>query len=184
MTPQEWIAKYRNYPLVLKDQRVLFFATTGTMAEMSERIWGRGELSDGRKLTYKENYRVWGYPPRFFNQLDKSPVSILGPFSVSGVPFNRGEWFPTYLTYKEANNRGNLPFELTSNLRISWGGGAQPGPVDVSEFICQIKITDYDAKKVKGLVKQKGEFLRLTRQEEKNHHKRVADLFFEETSKL
>ena len=177
MTPQEWIARYRQYPKILQEQSVLFFAATETMTEMQERIWGRGELTDGRKLWYTENYEVWGYPPRFFNQLDQSPTSLFGPFDAPGVDRSQGKWFPTYLTYKGANNRRDLPFELTSNLRISWGGGAQFGPKQVDAFTCEIRITEYDALKVQGLNKSKGKFLDLNEKEREFHHKKVGELF-------
>lgn len=50
MTPEEWSARQIGITQVLRDSRVLFFATTGTMAEMSERIWTDGGLSNGGKL--------------------------------------------------------------------------------------------------------------------------------------
>lgn len=47
----------------IRGNRALFFATTGTMAQMSERIWGRGELSSGGKIQYDEDYELWAYKP-------------------------------------------------------------------------------------------------------------------------
>jgi hypothetical protein len=38
-------------------------ATGDTVVELSERVWGKGELTDGTKLTYKEDYEVYGYKP-------------------------------------------------------------------------------------------------------------------------
>lgn len=168
MTPEEWSARQIGITQVLRDSRVLFFATTGTMAEMSERIWTDGGLSNGGKLSYKEDYEVYIYKPPFPNKPDgkgKNGASI------------KGQWAPSYLAAKGTQNRADLPFELTGDMRIGWLGGPTPTPVEVDAFLCEIRMPDKEAKKAEGLAKQKGEFLELTDQEVTNHVQRIADLY-------
>lgn len=160
MTPQEWINKVKGIAKSIEDNRVLFFATTATMADMSERIWGKGELSDGGKVAYKEDYEVYIYKPPFPRAPDgrgKTGRKI------------KGQWAPTYLAAKASQDRGDLPFELTGDLRIDWAGGAVPEPDEVTPTLCVIRLNDVNAKKADGLAKEKGEFLRLTAGEIKQH---------------
>ena len=147
--------------------RALFLATTGTMAEMSKRIWGEGKLSDGSKLTYKEDYEVYIYKPPFPRQPNgkgKTGKSI------------KGQWAPSYLAAKATQDRGDLPFELVGDLRLAWGGGATPTPRELSPTLCVIDLPAKEAKKAEGLAKQKGEFLELTSDEVESHRARLADL--------
>jgi hypothetical protein len=65
MTPDEWISLQKQRLDRLNNSDALFLATTGTMAEMSKRIWGEGKLTDGSKIKYNEDYEVYIYKPPF-----------------------------------------------------------------------------------------------------------------------
>lgn len=173
MTPQEWIAAQRAKIAALKTANVLFLATTSTMIEMQDRIWGEGRLTNGGTLTYKEDYEVWAYQP-------PSPKKVTG----KGKPNARGEqrnikggWYPTYLAYKEQQGRRELPFELTGDMRISWLGGPTPRPrVSGDGLLCEIVMSQEQWNKAEGLAKTKGEFLELTQQEKDFQAKRLEQL--------
>jgi hypothetical protein len=169
MTPEQWIERMKG--MNPSDGRVLFFATTATMATMQERIWGRGELSDGGKLAYEEDYQVYIYKPPF-------PRAPNGKGKTGRAI--KGQWEPTYLAAKAAQDRGGLPFELTGDMRIAWGGGTVPIPREVDPLLCEIVMDAANARKAKGLAKQKGDFLRLTRAERQEHAANVAKAYREQ----
>jgi hypothetical protein len=160
MTPMEWSKRFRLLAEAVKDKRVLYLATTATMTTMQERIWGKGQLSGGGKLTYKENYEVYGYKP----PLPKKP-SGKGKY---GEPI-KGGWHPTYLALKEQQGRRELPFEMSADLRQDWLGGVAPTPRELDPLICVIELEEKNFKKAEGLAKQKGEFLVLSSSERKEH---------------
>lgn len=146
----DWINKYSGYADRLRDGRVLYLATTETMTLMQERIWMKGELTDGSKLSYKEDYEVYIYKPPFPRQPDgkgKTGRKI------------KGQWEPTYLAAKASQDRADLPFELTGDMRIDWLGGPTPTPVERGPFLVEIVVPQKTAKKIEGLTKQKGEFI-------------------------
>ena len=154
----------------IANSRALFLATTGTMAQMSKRIWGDGELSKGGVLTYKEDYEVYIYKPPFPRQPNgrgKTGASI------------KGQWAPSYIAAKATQDRADLPFELTGDLRLAWAGGATPTPRERDPLFCFIDLPTKEAKKAEGLEKQKGLFLDLTKEEEQGHTRRLNDLLNE-----
>jgi hypothetical protein len=168
MTIREWIEKRRRERAAIEGNRILFLATTGTMAEQSVRIFSRGELTDGGTITYKEDYELYIYKPPFPRQPSgkgKTGRSI------------KGQWAPSYISAKASQDRGDLPFELTGDLRLAWGGGVQPQPREVSPTLCVIALPEKEAKKAEGLARQKGEFLGLTRAEIDSHNNRLRDLW-------
>lgn len=166
----------------IKSDRLILQATTGTMLEVGERVWGRGELTNGQKISYNEDYEVWITKPPFprkgsgkgkpFNLWKRPPVNLKG--NVRNV---KGGWAPTYLSAKAQVGRGDLPFELTGDLRIDWFGGVTPRPTEEDELTCVIDLGQRSAKVAAGLAQQKGEFLVLNEQEITSHHKRVFDLY-------
>lgn len=170
MTPQEWIDMMRAKAEAIVSNRILFLATTGTMAEMSERIWGEGKLSNGTALSYKEDYEVYIYKPPFPRQPNgrgKTGKKI------------KGQWAPSYIAAKTAQDRGDLPFELTGDLRQAWAGGVTPTPRERDPFFCFIDLPTKEAKKANGLEKEKGVFLDLTKEEMESHQRRLNDLLNE-----
>jgi len=167
MTPQEWIEQQRQRAFALRGTRALFLATTGTMAEMSERIWGKGQLSNGGKVSYKEDYEVYIYKPPFPrapNGRGKTGRKI------------KGQWAPSYLAAKATQDRGDTPFELSADLRLAWGGGVTPTPRERDPLFCFIDLPEKELKKAEGLANQKGEFLALTTNERESHTRRLAEL--------
>lgn len=160
MNAQDWINKYKNFGERLRSSRILFFAATETMDQMQERIWKRGELTDGGKLSYKENYEVYIYKPPF-------PQSPNGK-GKTGRKI-KGQWAPTYLAAKASQGREDLPFELTGDMRIGWLGGPQPTPSELSPLRVVITMPQKDWEKAVGLEKTKGDFLGLTRSEKAFH---------------
>lgn len=174
MTPEEWIAKYGNLGQRIRDSRVIFLATTGTMDVMAIRIWDDGGLSNGGKLTYNEDYELWAYKP-------PAPRAVIGkgrPSKKTGKSKKiKGGWYPTYLAFKAQQGRSDNPFELTADLRKSWLGGVRPTPTEIDPMMCVIDLSDEQAAKADGLAGQKGEFLLLTTQEKAGHTRRVLDLY-------
>lgn len=170
MTPQEWIAMVRRIPQMIRDNRVLFFATTTTMDTMEKRIWGRGELTSGGKLVYKQDYEVYAYKP-------PSPKAVSGK-GKSGKPI-KGGYYPTYLDYKASQDRGQLPFELTGELRQAWVGGPTTAPQEKNPLLCVIEMPADIAARAEGLAKQKGEFLAPSDAERQEHLKNLQDAYQE-----
>jgi hypothetical protein len=159
-----------RWTAAISDRRVLFLASTGTMDEMSERIWGRGGLSNGGTIKYEENYEVYIYKPPFPrapNGKGKTGKKI------------KGQWAPTYIAAKASQDRGDLPFELTGELRQAWLGGTVPTPREKNPLLCVIDLPQKEAEKAEGLAKQKGEFLELTDEEIESHERRIFDLVTE-----
>jgi hypothetical protein len=156
MTPQEWIDKQLRLADAIRSSDALFFATTSTMGVMSQRIWGEGQLTNGSKMSYKEDYEVYIYKPPFPqrpNGKGKTGKDI------------KGQWAPTYLSAKDSQGRKELPFELTGDMRIGWLGGPTPTPRKVSGLLCQIVMPKKEWDKAEGLTKKKGKFLELTDKE-------------------
>lgn len=171
MNVREWIEDLRKRAEAVRSSRVLFLATSGTMAEMSERIWKDGRLSNGGTIRYKEDYEVYIYKPPFPrnpNGRGKTGRKI------------EGQWAPTYLAAKATQDREDLPFELNGDLRIAWGGGATPVPREVNPLLCIIELPQKEALKAEGLARQKGEFLELTEEELQSHQERLLDLMRQE----
>lgn len=167
---QSWRDKFGSLPDGIRDSRVLFFATTATMATMQDRIWGRGELSSGERIRYDEDYEVYIYKPPFPqkpNGKGKTGRKI------------KGQWEPTYLDAKASQGRADLPFELTGDMRIAWAGGPTPEPREDSPTLCRIVMDDRQAAKADGLAAKKGRFLDLTGPELIEHNQNVTKAFFE-----
>ena len=60
----EWADRQKKAIIAkLESTNVVYLAATGTMIDMSKRIWGRGELTNGGKLKYKDDYELWAYKP-------------------------------------------------------------------------------------------------------------------------
>lgn len=184
MTPQEWIAKFGKLGQSIKDTRVIFLASTGTMSQMSDRIWGNGELSGGGTIKYNENYDLYAYTP-------PSPRAVTGrgkpyaewkrPAPKKGTSAKiKGGYYATYLAYKTQQGRGDLPFELTGAMRKSWAGGVSPTPTEVDPLTCVITMDTENQAKADGLAASKGAFLLLTTFEKKSHTERVLDIYREQ----
>lgn len=178
----KWGDNMRGIVDRIGSERVILEATTGTMLEVGERLFTRGELTDGSKLQYKENYQVYVTVPPFprkasgkgkpFNLWKSPPVKLKG--SARNV---KGGWYATYLQAKAAVGRGDFPFELTGALRKAWFGGVTPQPREENEFSVVIEMDGVNADKARGLAATKGEFLILNEDEVKRHHERVNDLY-------
>lgn len=120
------------------------------MIDVAERVWGRGELTNGSKMTYKDNYALYAYKP-------PSPMKPSGK-GKTGKNI-KGGWYPNYSAYKAQQGRSDLPFELTGSMRFAWFGGQIAKPLVKSPLNCQIVMDDANAKKAEGLAKTKGPFL-------------------------
>jgi hypothetical protein len=206
MTPQEWIAELQRRAELVNTSGVLFQATTDTMGLMAQRIWGEGILSDGSRLTYKEDYEVYIYKPPFprkpdgkgkpfdlwerkgevatdraeLRSLTRRARQVARARDAQGNKGKQrkieGQWAPSYLAAKKSQDRDDLPFELTGDLRLAWAGGVTPTPREVSPTLCVIDLPEKQFKQAKGLAKQKGEFLELTEAEERKHQERLTAL--------
>ena len=207
MTPQEWIAELQRRAALVNTSGALFLASTDTMGLMAKRIWGEGVLSDGSRLTYKEDYEVYIYKPPFprkpngkgkpfdlwerkgevatdraeLRSLTRRARQVARAREAQGNKGKQrtieGQWAPSYLAAKKLQDRDDLPFELTGDLRLAWAGGKrEPEPREVSPTFCVIELPIKQFKQAQGLAKQKGEFLELTDGEERNHQERLAAL--------
>lgn len=159
----------------IRGNRALFFATTGTMAQMSERIWGRGELTEGGKLQYDQDYEVWAYKP-------PAPRAVSG----KGKPNKEGKrkkikggYYPTYLDFKEGQGRRDTYFDLTSAFRKDWLGGATPTPREVDSLLCVIEVGERSLGIINGLTAKKGKFIELSEDEKREHVERLRDIYAE-----
>ena len=172
-TPKDWIQKIRQRSQQIGESGVLFDASTSTMAVMQERIWGRGELTNGSKLKYKEDYELYIYKPPFPNR----PNGKGKPNADGKQRKIKGQSAPSYLAAKDTQNRKDLPFELTGDMRIAWLGGPRPTPkLRAGGLLCEITMPTEQFKKAEGLAKQKGDFLELTDAEKKHQDETLARL--------
>lgn len=169
----------------LRTGRAVFFAAKGTMVDVSNRVWGRGELTNGGTLTYDEDYELYAYTP-------PSPRKVTGkgkpyaqwkrpPKNLKGKARNiKGGWYKTYGAYKQQQGRGDNPFELTGRLRKAYFGGTDiPTPTEDSDTSVSIRLRGEEADKWKGLTETKGNFTGLTASEIEEHHKRLFDIYHE-----
>jgi hypothetical protein len=171
MTPSELAIKFKGIPVRIGQERIVFEAATGTMDQVAERVWGRGELTNGSKLKYNEDYEVWAYKP-------PAPRAVSGrgkPDKNGKSKKIKGGYYASYLAFKAQQGRADLPFELTAELRQSYLGGATPTPTEVSGYEVHVDLSTEAAKKWEGLTESKGEFLKLNAAERKEHHQRVLD---------
>lgn len=155
MTSDEYKDFLRGLPQKVMDSRVLFFGVKATMIPVSQRVWGRGELTNGSKLTYKK-YELYAYQP-------PSPVKPTGK-GKTGKPI-KGGYYVDYEAYKAQQGRADLPFELSGDLRKAWLGGDVPEPTEKSPLNVVIQVDDISAKKIEGLTRSKGEFLKFSMSE-------------------
>jgi hypothetical protein len=146
--------------------RIVYLAATGTMIDMSKRIWD-GVLTDGSRMKYKDDYEVWAYKP-------PSPKKVSGR-GKTGKPI-KGGYYANYSAYKADQGRANTPFELTSDLRLAWFGGATPTPRVAGPLLCTITLPKKEYKKAEGLTKQKGAFLVMTEGERAGYIRRCKEL--------
>lgn len=165
MSTEEWINRLRKIPQAIRDTGVLYHATTTTMVQVSERIWGKGELTNGSKLTYTNAYEVYAYKP-------PSPVKPSGKGKYGAKI--KGGWYPNYSAYKAGQNRPDSPFELTGDLRFAWFGGQVANPKVVDALNCRIVLDEKNAKKAEGLTKEKGAFLPFNDKEKQAHAENIA----------
>lgn len=147
--------------------RVIFYAATGTMVDMDDRIWGKGQLTDGSTLKYNEDYEYYGYKP----PLPRKPTGK----GKTGKPI-KGGYYSTYLAMKTSQDRGGSPFELTGDMRKAWYNGPTPTPTEISPLECVIQMDRDQYKKAEGLSKSKGPFLVLNAAELAGYYKRVNTL--------
>ena len=55
MNAKELAAKMRGLAASIGDQRVMYVATGETLKGMADRVWRDGILSDGGRISYKED---------------------------------------------------------------------------------------------------------------------------------
>lgn len=167
----------------IRTSRALYFAAKGTMAEVSNRVWGEGKLTDGGELQYDEDYEVYAYTP-------PSPRKVTGvgkPYAMwKRPPANakgkarkiKGGWYKSYLSYKEQQGRKETPFELTGRLRKAYFSGTDnpASLVEQSDTESFIFLSGENAGKYKGLTDNKGEFLQFNDAEKESYRRRLIDL--------
>lgn len=171
----------------LKTSRAVYLAAKGTMLDVSQRVWGRGELTSGSPLQYDDDYDLYAYTPpsprkvtgkgKPYAQWKYPPKTKTGSVK-SGAAKIKGGYYESYGAYKKQQGRGDAPFELTGRLRKAYfGGGDIPEPTQDSETEVTIRLRGEEASKYEGLTDSKGPFLKLTDQEAKEHHARVIEIY-------
>lgn len=174
MNIPELALSWNSIPSRICNERIVVLAAGGTMSQLSDRVWGRGELTDGSKLKYNENYEVYGYKP----PLPRQPSHKGKPPKGGGKPRTiKGGYYATYLAMKTQQGRGDTPFELTGDLRIAYLGGATVNPTEVNGCEAHVDLDAASAKKWEGLTVTKGPFLALNADEIREHNQRVLDLY-------
>lgn len=170
----------------LREGRAVFLAAKGTMLDVHDRVWKRGELTNGGTLEYKEDYDLYAYTP-------PAPRKVTGkgkPYALwvrppkgkkGGAAKIKGGWYPSYQAgFKQQQGRGNSPFELTGRLRKAYFGGSDiPTPHEDSDTSVSIRLRGEEADKFVGLTETKGNFLGLTQAEIAEHHKRLFEIYSE-----
>ena len=169
MNVDRWLANANAKAARIAGEGIVVKATGGTMVVVSERIWGRGELTDGSKLKYSESYQYYGYKPPAPRQVSgRGKPNILGKSAKI-----KGGWHPTYLAFKQQQGRAELPFELSGALRLDYLGGVRATPVADGGLACTVSLSGVNVTKWKGLTQQKGEFTKLNEEERKGHNERL-----------
>lgn len=172
MTKRELIDRMRGINNGIGSAHVLYAATGSTMDLMSERIFDRGELSDGGRLRYNgptgRGVYIYAPPwPKKGNGRGKRGAKI------------KGSWAPSYIDAKRMIGRGNTPFDLTGDMRKDWLGGITPSPVEDTPYRCLIVVGQKSKDKIDGLSASKGEFTRLTSSELEAHYEHVLEAYRE-----
>lgn len=153
--------------------RVLFFATTDTQARVAERVWDRGQTTDGQNIGYVEDYEVYVYKPPF----PQSPSGLGKPNAQGKRAKIKGGYEPTYLTAKKnQGGRDKTPLDLTSAYRKNYISSAALKELD-GGLTCTLTLTGVNVKKWEGLTNQKGEHLKLSPQEREGHVKKLQELW-------
>lgn len=171
----------------LKQSRAVYLAAKGTMVDVSKRVWGRGELSNGGKLAYDEDYELYAYTPpsprkvtgkgKPYAQWKRPPRTKEGGIRAGSAKI-KGGYYESYLGYKKQQGHAETPFELTGRLRKAYFGGTDiPEPTQDSDDTVTIRLRGEEAAKYSGLTDTKGPFLRLTAEERAEHHKRVIEIY-------
>ncbi len=166
MNTDNWLTSINGKVARIGGDGVVVTATGGTMVDVSERVWGKGELTDGSKLTYKEDYEVYGYKP----PLPRKPSGK----GKTGKAI-KGGYYATYLAMKAGQGRADLPFELSGDLRLDYLGGVRATPVADGELACTVSLSGVNVVKWKGLTQTKGPFLTLNENERERHFERLRD---------
>ncbi len=168
----------------IKEGRAVYLAAQGIMVEVSQRVWDRGELTDGGTLSYNEDYELYAYTPpsprkvtgkgKPFDQWKRPPVNLKG--SARKI---KGGFYQSYQAgFKVQQGRGDAPFELTGRLRKAYFGGSNiPTPQEDSDTSVSIRLRGEEAGKFVGLTETKGRFLGLTQQEIDGYQKRIFDIY-------
>ncbi len=173
----------------LRSERAVYLAAKGTMVEVSERVWGKGELTDGSTLTYKDDRELYAYTP-------PSPRKVTGkgkPYKLwkdpprtkrgsikAGAASIKGGWYEDYSALKEQQGRADHPFEMTGRFRKAYFGGTDvPDPHQDSDTEVTIRLSGEEAEKYLGLTDSKGPFLKLAQAEIDGYHKRLLAIYNE-----
>lgn len=171
MNTDNWLSSINAKVARISGDGLVVLATGDTMVDISERVWDRGELTNGTKLTYLENYEVYGYKP-------PAPRKVSGrgkPNAQGKSAKIKGGWHPTYLSFKAQQGRAELPFELSGDLRLDYLGGIRATPVADGQLACTVSLSGVNVVKWKGLTEKKGEFLKLSETEKGRHFERLRD---------
>ena len=54
----KWMERTNALAQKIRGRKVVLLATTGTMVQVSNRVWGQGRMTNGGRLSYVENYEV------------------------------------------------------------------------------------------------------------------------------
>lgn len=167
------LARMNITPQKIGASRVLFFATTHTQSRVAERVWDRGQTTDGQAIGYLEDYEVYVYKPPF----PQKPSGLGKPNKEGKRAKIKGGYEPTYLSAKRSQGgRDKTPFDLTSAYRKNYISSAAVRETD-GGLTCTLSLTGVNVDKWKGLTEQKGEHLKLSEDERRGHAEKLQELW-------
>lgn len=168
-----WLARMNAIAGKVAPSRVLYFAATGTQAQVANRVWTQGRTTDGGAIGYLEDYEVYVYKPPF----PQAPSGLGKPNKEGKRAKIKGGYEPTYLTAKAHQGGRNLtPFDLTSAYRKNYIASASVKELDGGKTVC-LTLSGINVDKWRGLTNTKGEHLKLSEAERSDHVRRLRDLW-------
>lgn len=172
---------------LIKSGRAQFFAATGTMVDVSKRVWDRGELTDGGTLQYSGPYELYAYTPPmprkvsgkgkpFAQWKDQDRAKAIQANQGGDARKIKGGFYNSWQDLKQDQGRGDKPFELTGRLRKAYLSGL----LDQGEQGLLIHLSGEEAAKYEGLTDTKGRFLQLNQDEIKGYGERLIEFLNEQ----
>ncbi len=184
------VANIRGKVNAFRDKRAVFLAATGTMVEVSNRVWNEGKLTSGGSIQYDEDYEVYAYTPPAPRKVtgkgkpyglwkDQQRAQAIKKAQGGDARKIKGGYYRSYLEFKKQQGRSDNPFELTGRLRKAYlSSPSRPDSVvEVSATEVLVRLRGDEAGKYQGITENKGEFLKLTDEERASFTRRLFEIY-------